>query len=83
MEQLRSPMEITTLVLVFTIGLYVFLYWRSQIEAKMQLQKANRRKVNLPSRHKRRVSDRGDVELLVLNHLFENEDSSEHHKTSH
>ncbi len=83
MEQFNSPMELTTLVLVLSIGLYVLLYWRSQTEAKLQFQKPNRRKTDQPSVHKRRVTDRADVENLVLNHLFENEDTDTRHTTTH
>lgn len=75
-------MEITTLFLVLSIGFYVLLFWRSQMQSK-KVELQNRRRVNQSTHPRRRVSDRGDLENLVLNHLFEDEDTDRRPTTSH
>lgn len=60
-----------------SIGFYVILFWRSQLESR-KVPHGNRRMTdgrrdkNTP---RRRLADRGDVENLVLNHLFEDEET--------
>lgn len=74
-DNFRSPMEITTLFLVLSIGFYVYLFWRSQIQATVQ---PNRRKDSTRKPHihpRRRTSDRHPVEDMVVNQLFEDEDA--------
>jgi len=77
-------MEITTLFLVLSIGFYVFLFWRSQLESK-KVPQHNRRRSDNPSRPhpRRRASDRGGMETLVLNQLFEDDESDTRHVTNH
>lgn len=82
MDQLRSPMEITTLFLVFSIGVYVLIFWRSQLQAKQAVSR-DRRRTHRPQHPRRRVSDRGDLENMVLNHLFEDDERERHHVTNH
>ncbi len=74
-EQFKSPMEITTLFLVLTIGFYVFLFWRSQIQARTYSRPNRRKSGPRPQIHpRRRSSDRNQVEDLVVNQLFEDEE---------
>jgi hypothetical protein len=69
-------MEITTLFLVLSIGFYVFLFWRSQLQAK-SYSRTDRRKTGVPKPQlhpRRRLSDRTQTENLVINQLFEEEE---------
>lgn len=85
-------MELTTLFLVLSIGLYVVMFWYSQMQTKARLH--NRRRTDKPfvpgaplaevRRHPlRRSTDRGEIEKLVINQLFEDEEADRRPTTSH
>lgn len=84
LEHFRSPLELTTLFLVLSIGLYVVIFWRSQIEAKRP-RVPERRKSHRPlnAHPRRRVSDRGSLENLVINQLFEDDETGTGSVTNH
>lgn len=75
MEFLRSPGEISTVFLILTIGFYVFLFWRSQLDSEFRYQTNRRKNENQPNRsiYRRRVGDRKPFE----------DDADDDHATTH
>ncbi len=74
METLRSPLEITTLFFVLSIGFYVFLFWRSQVAEKRLEQELEKMRIKRPSHPiatGRRLGDDRPISENTFSRIFE------------
>lgn len=75
MESLRSPLEISTMFFILSVGFYIFLFWRSQLAEKrieLEIAALKPKKPSHPVMTGRRLRDRPLTEGTI-SRIFDND----------
>lgn len=86
MESLRSPLEITTLFFILSIGFYVFLFWRSQVAERRldrELEKMRIKRPSHPIATQRRLADDRPISENTFSRIFDGDKDDSDQFTVH